>query len=308
LYDQQLATLAASGEMTFPESHAPLPTPISGTQASLPAALVPAKLSASAYQSFLNCPYQFYALYGLNLSPIKEITEDMEKKDYGEFVHRILEAFHTTRSDLPGPFAQELTPDNKAKAQQLLDQISDVVFANALECNYLAKGWLIRWKKTIPAYLDWIIKRRQSWQPFGSEQRIRQSLAINGDRIDLIGRLDQIDQKDDHFSIIDYKTGAVPSLQEVETAEHIQLPFYVLLLNQPVEQALFLSLDNEKISDKVHLDGNQLSVLTEHLREQLAHSYKALKQGTVLRAQGDTDVCSFCQAEGLCRRGLWAKQ
>ena len=40
------------------------------------------------------CPYQFFARHALHLNELDEVTQALEKRDYGEYVHDILHRFH----------------------------------------------------------------------------------------------------------------------------------------------------------------------------------------------------------------------
>src|SRR5206468_2470784 len=75
-------------------------TPVIATMPA-PAApqLAPAKLSASAYNSFVACPYQFFAARMLRVSALDELSDMPEKRDYGGWLHRILNEYHSTVRD-----------------------------------------------------------------------------------------------------------------------------------------------------------------------------------------------------------------
>ena len=313
LDDTELGILVDAAGTEIVSTDAPLPEAISSAESALPAPLIPARISASSWQQLLNCPYQFYAAQGLKLKPIDEVREDLEKQDYGQYVHRILQAFHSDVAGLPGPFTEPLTEINRQQAGQLLNDITDAVFADALSSNFLARGWLYRWQKIFPAWLDWAIKRAQTWQSYKSEIKTEQAYKIDKHEITLVGQLDQVDRAvngddGDELSIIDYKTGVVPKSDVVNAAENIQLPFYTLLMGSenPISQALFLQLDGEKVSDKVQLDGEDLKHLTQQLRDQLNEIGQSLYKGSPLPAHGDSETCGYCDMEGLCRRSQWS--
>lgn len=46
------------------------------------------RLSASGYDALRICPYRFFALYQLRLRETPELTGDVEKRDFGTWLHR----------------------------------------------------------------------------------------------------------------------------------------------------------------------------------------------------------------------------
>ena len=67
--------------------------------------MLPETLSASAYQDLRDCPYRFFALRALRLSVPEELEAQPDARDWGNFLHRTLKAFHhiSTLSVLPDP-------------------------------------------------------------------------------------------------------------------------------------------------------------------------------------------------------------
>ncbi len=87
--------------------------------------------------------------------------------------------------------------------------------------------------------------------------------------------------------------------------EHVQLPFYLLTLAEPVTQALFLSLNGSRISDSVRLEGQVLQRLSNRVRQRLFSVQQSLHGGADLPAWGDDRTCERCQMQGLCRKQMW---
>ncbi|WP_455366082.1 PD-(D/E)XK nuclease family protein, partial [Kaarinaea lacus] len=136
--------------------NAELPVPINSTpRTSSPRILTPKSMSASAYQQLINCPYQFFAARCLKLAPPDTVREALQKSDYGERVHQCLEAFHSNVQGLPGPYTENLTPQNQQQAIRQLTEISERVFSSDIEDNFMHRGWLKRWLKLVPLYIEW---------------------------------------------------------------------------------------------------------------------------------------------------------
>ena len=78
----------------------------------------------------------------------------LDKRDYGVRVHRVLQAFHLEAPGLPGPFKKQLDPNTRTEAKELLLKITRAAFADDINTNIFAGGWLLRWQATIDPYLD----------------------------------------------------------------------------------------------------------------------------------------------------------
>jgi ATP-dependent helicase/nuclease subunit B len=306
LEDEELARLLNSADSQVVDRRAPLPSASHPPAPALPPALLPQRYSASAYQQLMNCPYQFYAARGLHLAPSEAIREALEKSDYGERVHRILQAFHGEVAGLPGPFARRLDAQSRHSAQVMLEQISRAVFAVDLEDNFLHRGWLQRWLEKIPDYLDWQLAREEVAQVDTVEADLRtEGFAPH---LELQGRLDRIDRQQNGMALLDYKTGGMACEAEVLSGEAIQLPFYTLLarhLQLPVTQVEYLALDGNKLGSKVVLRDEALEQLSDGIGERLKQLQTAMASGQGLPAWGDESICGYCPMEGLCRRAAW---
>ncbi len=266
--------------------------------------LIPATLSASSYQCLLDCPYQFYARYGLALTPFEDIDDDIDKADYGSHVHRILQAFHCGEAGLPGPFKAPLTAARLARAQALMQEITDAVFAADERHSFGARAWRYRWQQLIPHYLAWQLERASTWQVQACEQRHQRTLdeALG---LTLIGKLDRVDHDGVGSAIIDYKTGELPRMGDINSGEKIQLPFYALLMDTPVKQALYLRLGDASADARHCLEGPALTELSTQQGARLMKLYRQLRAGAAMPAWGDRLTCERCEMAGLCRKEYW---
>src|SRR3569623_2020440 len=184
---------------------AELPAPQPRPAPSSSAELMPGKISAGAYQELIDCPYQFFAARSLRLSAPETVREALQKSDYGERVHLILQAFHVCAAGYPGPYTAPLTAANREHAIASLADISRAVFAKDLEDNFEHRGWLQRWLNRIPEYIDWQIARQQAWQvdrvEVKSERRLHEHWLLHG-------RLDRIDRGVDGVALVAAANGA----------------------------------------------------------------------------------------------------
>jgi len=282
-----------------------LPDKTTQAKSSLPKELIPKRYSPSSYQTLMNCPYQFFAAHGLNLSANEEVQEALSKSDYGERVHRCLEAFHHNIEWLPGPFKEIASEKNRQLGILCLEEISQQVFSRDLDDSFEHSGWLAQWLKLIPEYIDWQIKNASEWKFYEAELK---SKTIWQQDIELSGRLDRLDKNETGLSIVDYKTGKSASLTEIEQGEAVQLPFYALLaeteLKQPVNRVSYLNLSN-KVKFGAQLSGDELDTISHQVAERLAQIINDMNDGKTLTAWGNEDTCQYCNINRLCRKQAW---
>lgn len=305
LEDQELVALLRTRETLITARGAAPAPPQPQPAPSLPSDLMPAAFSATSLQHLLDCPYQFYGLDGLGLAPAEAAREELEKSDFGRRVHRIMQAFRSGIPGLPGPWNKPLNQQTLPEAEALLTEISRAVFAPDLGRSFDARGWLYRWLDHIPALLAWELARGATWRPHGTEVKLRRTLAADGARVTLEGRLDRLDRGPDGYAIIDYKTGAAPNLEQVGAGEQIQLPFYALLADERVAETLYLILDDGGVNDRIRLEGEALRELAARVLQRLFELKQALDRGAGMPAWGDSKTCAVCWLEGLCRKEMW---
>lgn len=265
----------------------------------LPAELLPKVMTASAYNSLMACPYQFFSRHALGIREPDD--EDLSKRDYGILVHRALDRFHREV-----PVVSVLDPQS---AELALIHASEQVFRDDIERDFLAHGWLAKWRAQIPAYIAWQRAREaEGWRWEGGEIKARVALHLpSGEEITVEGRIDRIDSIDDNGivqrAVIDYKTGQAKKLREVLSApgEDVQLPFYALLRPDTSETAyVVFDKEIEQVSPE-----QALPELSATIAARLAHLFESMSNGITLPAHGDSISCEYCAARVLCRRDYW---
>ena len=302
LDDNTLAALVNEPRAQISHANAStLPTRTVRPRPAIDRALVPDTLSARAHQRLIDCPYQFFAAHALQLRVPDEVQELLEKSDFGERVHRILQAFHCDAKDFPGSFPEAITMENRARAIHILTEISQAVFAPDLKTNFAHRAWLARWLTIIPDYIDWQITQEGS--PLACE------VSVRADGLTLTGRLDRIDRGRNGLRILDYKTGQSDKQADVSSGEATQLISYALLAerfyNENIESVEYLLLDKEQVKSGAKLEGEELTRLSALTAQRLDTVMQALHEGSGAPAWGDPKTCERCEMQGLCRRQAW---
>ncbi|MBI5436240.1 MAG: PD-(D/E)XK nuclease family protein [Nitrosomonadales bacterium] len=293
LAERELGVLLEQAQVRtadFPlPDEAAMPAPV------VPQSLIPRRISASGYNSLVACPYQFYARHMLRLNELDEVREGVEKRDYGEWVHDILHRFH---QQFP-----VLGEHPRAALEQALQHISSEVFAPAVERDYLARAWLLRWQQAIPAYLDAQLKgEAEGWRYQNGEVPFELPLT---EELTMHGRIDRVDvQSEGAVRVLDYKMMEATRLRSKlkEAGEDVQLPCYAQVYE--ADEAAFLSIEQDKVVPVV--PPQDLPELAQANIERLLAVFAQMRGGAALPAHGVDEACAYCEMRGLCRKSDWS--
>jgi ATP-dependent helicase/nuclease subunit B len=260
--------------------------------------LLPKRLSASAYNKLVACPYQFFASHMLGLAPLDELSDLPQKRDYGEWLHQVLKKYHDTLASRPVAAHERAV---------LLAEISESVFRPVLLQNPAALGYYVRWQKAMPAYLAWANEREnQGWRFVVGERYFKKNLQWDGGEVMLHGWIDRVDENEaGELAVLDYKAKQFLSLKkQLEQREDHQLAFYGLIADRPVTAAHYVALEphNDKTRDA---PAAQYTEWQGQLQSQIIGNLRAISQGAALPASGVEAVCQYCDVRGLCRKGAW---
>lgn len=264
----------------------------------LPPERVPARLSASAMQTLMDCPYRYYARYVLRLGEQDELLEALEKSDFGEQLHAILKQFHSRYPQLGGHADETLL--------QALASLTEDAFAGAVARNFQDHAWRLRWLRQLPAYLAWQRAREQAGFAWvDGELTLAQAHELGrGRSLRLEGRIDRLDRAPDGGdALLDYKSRSLSSLRkQAEDPDDVQLAFYALLRGQHVAEAAYVALDGDKIESAPVAEPEARAAA---LLDCITDSFNAMHEGQPLPAQGTNSACAWCEMRGLCRHE-WA--
>ena len=259
------------------------------------AALSVNKLSQSAYEDLRHCPYRFFALRQLGLRGVDELDAEIDKRDFGLWLHHVLQEFHLAlqkleRADLSVRRSMLNAASEKASHAMGLDAGEFLPFAAS-------------WPRVREGYLHWLTKHEAQGRVFKSaENECRQSVA---DWL-LEGRIDRIDTlSDGTLMVLDYKTEpeAKTKKRVSNPLEDTQMAFYAALLPQDTVAGAYVN-----ISEKETKDAEQKEVVQarDALIEGLVSDMQRIGAGAPMPALGEASACEFCNARGLCRKDFWA--
>lgn len=266
-----------------------MPRPVAG-------ALAPEQLSASAYEDLRRCPYRFFALRMLRLQEPDELESDLDKRDFGNWLHAVLRHFHEALDGAP-----DAAPVERSA---LLDQAAQ----RATREQGLAPGdflpFAASWPQLRRAYLQWLVQHERSGARYSAAE-VQCTMPLG--TLTLVGRIDRMDRlPDGRVLVIDYKTEARAKTQARirQPAEDTQLAFYGALLDEDSLQALYLNIAENDETRAFPLP--EVDHWRDLLVQAIMHDMARIAGGAALPAIGEGSACDHCAARGLCRKDFWS--
>jgi len=177
--------------------------------------LRPKQLSATRIETLIRDPYAIYAREILKLRPLEPLAKLPDAAERGTLIHDILEEF--VRERPAGPFDPE--------AERRLLSIGEEAFARHRDFPEMIALWWPRFERIA----RWFVRMESGWADV-AERRVEctGTLQINAGFL-LTTRADRLDAlRGGGLAIIDYKTGAPPTLKEVRSLSP-QLPLEALV-------------------------------------------------------------------------------
>ena len=300
----------------------------------VPGALArPLRLSASALDTYLQCPFGFLVRRIWNMEPWEPMTAVPAPNVVGSLIHDTLAKFvdHHKDRQLPAEqqkeMEQELLTIFGENFQELVQKgdIPDSPYVPYLKNQYTK--WLQTWlkkecayeaadgTKLKPAAVEWAFGRSGSkWPALPYE--------VDGEDVYFSGQIDRIDTNGQEYALWDYKTGQIPSNPMVANGQAVQLPLYLMALEKlgHVPPEAILGAGYCTVRDGLRQNGlwtdeakKKLSWLKgkrtvpaiadvqEKMGETIGEAVRALRQGSFpTRPQGGQ--CSpYCPAKDICR-------
>ena len=253
------------------------------------------QLSASGYEDLRRCPYRFFALRQLGLQEADEIDTELDKRDFGNWLHRVLGTFHERLRDDPQAAGAGL-------AQLLEATAEEVTHAQGLDTGEFLP-FAAAWPQVRDGYLAWLARHQAQGAVF---EQAESEHEMQLGPVKLVGRIDRIDRLPDGSAlVIDYKTEALGKTidRTRDASEDTQLAFYAALLHDDTLAAAYVNVGERKTERR---DQPDVVNARDLLVEGILHDLQRVGEGAVMPALGEGVACEFCAARGLCRRDWWS--
>ncbi len=275
-----------------------------------------ATFSATMIDTYLQCPIKFYFSHVLHLSPIKEVAEEAEGGDIGQFVHSLLyEVFKKYQNSLPN-----INEDFKNNFFKLFEK----KFDKELKKLYKTESYMVSYvmKYILDKFLEYEKERLIT-------DKIKKIVALEKEFVDKIKLanvelnfkfiVDRLDETlDDVLLVIDYKTGYVPQLNSLtnfeKTTEYIrskinsfQLPLYVYIIEKTYQSkkvnAMLYNIRNPEESKILFKDmsikediQNKYFEALDFIISEIFDINKPFYADTI-----DERKCEICEYKYMCR-------
>lgn len=286
--------------------------PISQPKPSLPEDFVkPTSISPSAYRALRECPYRYYVTRLLGLKERSGLEAEVDLSLVGKTLHAALYDFYH------GLKTQALENDNIYERTKLLKQrlyaISHKHFKPLLEVDGRWLAAWIEWETLIPSWIDWHIQREQSgWVFHDGEKQVSFDLQTRFGDIRVSGFVDRLDiHTQEGVEVIDYKFSSKNSITKKKNnlQDDPQLVIYAKAVNehdmvnrQPTTTASWISVKED--DSRVEVDDLQSEM--KELPAQMIADIESLWGGSPMAASAPDSICQYCQARGICRKGMWS--
>lgn len=216
-YDQETPALAQQlnrpSEMVTLEPPCPRP----------PKRSRPKEYSVTDLELLVRDPYSHYAKRILRLKKIEELNQDLEARDFGQYVHQTLDLYHKkfkAVQDKRGETPSNLTLLNCGK----------IVFYPIITDPIVQQFWWPRFEQ-IAAWLQQQWENKSSTEHAYTELECHYKLSLEGEEFLLKTIMDRVELDEaGNASIIDYKTGAIPTQKDIVNGFSPQLPLEALIL------------------------------------------------------------------------------
>ena len=194
----------------------------------------PHRLPVTDIDTLFIDPFSIYAKHVLGLRKLDDIDANPEANDFGSLTHRAVEGLSTHWSE-----------QGRAASEAELVAIADKALHHLSERPNID----IFWRARLMGGLRYVNALEESRRPEGMavacEQTHEAQLALDhGAAITLHGRIDRIETTAAGATLIDYKTGTVPTEKSIVEGRALQLMAYAMLLQptQPVTRIEYWQL------------------------------------------------------------------
>ncbi len=182
----------------------------------------PKSLSITEIEKLIRSPYDIYAKYVLRLKKLDPLSQEPGAREKGNIIHAIFERYIKEKIDV-----------NKDDALEKLLIIAKEEFSILNSMPEREIIWFERFREMAQKFIEY-----EKWQ----SPKIKQSFAeisakwgfdVEGEQFILRGKVDRIDILNDNSAqIIDYKTGNLPSNQNMKNFLAPQLLLEGLMLKE----------------------------------------------------------------------------
>ena len=172
----------------------------------------PRAISASAINTYLDCPLKFYFSVVEGIQEEEEVSETIESNVFGSILHKVMEELYKPFCGkmVTADLLKLIRKDTPALTGAIARAFAEVFFKTDVVRPLTGQNFLIG--EMIRKYVEKVLERDGKLTPFRyieSEKRINRLFTLTDkSEIQLKGFIDRIDEVRDAVRIIDYKSGS----------------------------------------------------------------------------------------------------
>ncbi len=268
-------------------------------------------ISPSALNTYLNCPYDFYVKYVLQIKEPKEIEESADHSTFGTIIHDTLEYLIT-------PYLKR--PLTKIDLLECLNNIDSSLFDN-FKTHFaetsIKSGRNLLLFEVAKKYLEDFFKQELNIieKNVMTIHALEDTLIFDGTTEEgynykLKGKVDRFDAVNGSFRVIDYKTGNVNPIdisfkthELIKKPKALQLGCYGLMARQKYPNISNLQLSiysfknaNQgymlaKIDKELNFSKNELAIVKENIEDVIN---EILNEKVPFIHNDQSRYCKFC--------------
>ncbi len=290
-------------------------------------------ISASAINTYLRCPLDFYYKYIAELGEEQNVEEDIESQQFGSLVHHALEILYQPFA-LFDSYGNKVNPKPKALCEEdvltMLKRYKKILY-NEFYKYFDKDDQLFLKGKNLVSYtiaqdtIENTLKKELLFLKnleeelfivqLEAKQSMTLSLNVNGRmrEISFTGYIDRIDKVGEEYRVIDYKSGNVKpedvkfvekenTLLTFSKCKHaVQLAMYALFLKEkqghyPSEATIFSLTDVQQLSyplSSASHDIEEVCNLFKHFLTQLLG--EIFDSEKAFEHNEDSKYCNYCE-------------
>jgi len=244
-----------------------------------------ARLAATAVESFLQCPFQFFARHTMQLEPLPPPPSDrLDARFHGTLAHKILAEWHHRRGgDIVAITGEHW--DRELRCNGLKPTHQTILDEAAM-------------KRHLAAYAQ-AAQIRQGW-----EIRIEEKLQLHEAGVEIHGRADRVDvSPDGECEVYDFKYSSQASVKMRDEIS-VQGGLYAEALSrqeglQPAGIYLVALKDGAEIrgADSPEAAQEEINVALQRTNKAI----EAFQSGRIEVRPAIPDLCQWCEFRGACR-------